>query len=93
MGAKIYYQEVDILKGIAILGIILLHGLINSPVDINGNLGLYGDIVRSFPLYLFFTVSGFFFYPSANSSWKDFLIKKSKRLLIPMLFFHFIIIY
>lgn len=92
MAAKVYYEEVDVLKGIAILGIILLHGLISSPVDIGGNLGVYGDVVRSFPLYLFFTISGFFFYPSANTTWKEFLIKKGKRLLIPMLFFHILII-
>lgn len=91
MAAKVYYEEIDVLKGIAILGIVFLHGLI-SPIDINGNLGLYGDIIRSFPLYLFFAISGFFFFPSANSTWREFLIKKGKRLLIPMLFFHLIII-
>ena len=92
MAVKVYYEEVDALKGVAILGIVLLHGLISSPIDINGGLGVYGNIVRSFPLYLFFTISGFFFYPSANTTWKEFLIKKSKRLLIPMFFFHSVII-
>lgn len=87
---KKYFEEIDISKGIAILLVILGHSFSTAPINLFEQLTIFGDIVRSFQMQLFFFVSGFLFY--INQNLKDFLIKKSQRLLIPYLAFSIITI-
>ena len=82
---KNYYPELDALKGIAILFIILSHSFCEFPIDIRSNLPVLNHLVGSFALCLFFICSGFLFRD--DMSWSVFFKKKGKRLLIPLLFF------
>lgn len=68
---------IDILKGFAIFCIIWCHT--DAPSWNDWTLGNIGNII-------FFLISGFFFKPSDD--WKSFIIKKSKTILIPFLFFY-----
>ena len=54
-GTKKYYPELDIVKGIAILLVILGHSFCSFPFDLNAQLPpVLGKIVRSFQMPLFF---------------------------------------
>ena len=79
------FDEVDILKGIAILFIIALHSFSPNPVNLKTPLPFAFRIVCSFPLQLFFLLSGFLF--KANEEWPVFLKKKALRLGIPFFTF------
>lgn len=88
MNQKKYYPELDALKGIAILFIILSHSFCEFPIDIRSNLPVFNHFAGSFSLCLFFICSGFLFRD--NISWLVFFKKKGKRLLIPLLFFGYV---
>lgn len=79
------FDEVDILKGIAILFIIALHSFSPNPVNLKITMPFAYRIVCSFPLQLFFLLSGFLF--NANEDWSIFLKKKALRLGLPFLTF------
>lgn len=79
------FDEVDILKGIAILFIIALHSFSPNPVNLKVAMPFAYRIVCSFPLQLFFLLSGFLF--NSNEEWKPFLKKKLHRLGVPFLTF------
>lgn len=68
----------DILKGIGILAVILGH------VDIPQTLK---TVIYSFHMPLFFFVSGCFF---RNVSWREFLTKRTRQILVPWAFFAFL---
>jgi len=83
---KIYYKEIDIIKGIAILLVILGHSFCSFPFDLGKQCPKeLIEIVRSFQMPLFFMASGFLF--SWRGSFLDFAKNKVKRLLIPYLAF------
>lgn len=86
--SKQYFEELDVLKGGAILLIILLHSRCEFPLDIIHSEDMKyvnGLIAFMSPNALFFFASGFLFRHSDDT--KKFLSKKTARLLIPMFFF------
>lgn len=85
MKDKIYYPELDVIKGIAILLIILGHSLCEFPVNIGEQLQAVIPYVDGFSLAIFFVASGFLF--SIKDSWSVFLKKKGLRLLLPYVTF------
>ncbi|MCM1371572.1 MAG: acyltransferase family protein [Bacteroides sp.] len=87
---KAYYPELDVIKGIAILLIILGHSLCEFPVNIGEQLSAVIPYVDGFSLAIFFVASGFLF--STKDSWGVFLKKKNARLLIPYATFCFLTI-
>lgn len=80
-----HYPDIDVLKGITILLVILGHSFCTTPINIFGMLPVMGDVVRSFQMPLFFVVSGFLF--SSTGGLKLLLKKKTSRLLIPYISF------
>lgn len=85
MKDKIYYPELDVIKGIAILLIILGHSLCEFPINIGEQLKVVIPYVNGFSLAIFFVASGFLF--STKDSWSVFLKKKGLRLLLPYVSF------
>lgn len=85
MKEKVYYPELDVIKGIAILLIILGHSLCEFPVNIDEQLQSVIPYVDGFSLAIFFVASGFLY--STKDSWSVFLKKKSLRLLLPYVTF------
>lgn len=85
---KKYYPELDALKGVAILFIILSHSFCEFPIDLRSNLPVLSHFACSFALCLFFICSGFLFRD--DISWSVFFKKKGDRLLIPLLFFGYV---
>lgn len=85
---KKHIKEIDILKGFAIFLVLLGHSIIVYPIDLNTKYVWCGIIHNSFvhPVHLplFFTVSGFCY---SFRGWRDFLSKKTKRILIPLAVF------
>lgn len=53
---KTYFPEVDVVKGIAILLVILGHSFCQYPVNIGGYFPVLASVVRSFQMPLFFTL-------------------------------------
>lgn len=84
-GTKPYFPEVDIVKGITILLVVLGHSFCQYPMDLNSQFPVLGEWVRSFQMPLFFIASGFLF--SFKDSFGIFLRKKASRLLLPMFVF------
>lgn len=83
---KQYFSELEIVKGIAILFVIAMHCMCVSPVPIAPNTpDFLKSFVGIFQMPLFFVASGFLF--STTDTWDTFLIKKTKRLLVPWLVF------
>ena len=79
------FDEVDILKGIAILFIIALHSFSPNPVNLKVTMPFAYRIVCSFPLQLFFLLSGFL--SKVDEAWPTFIKKKALRLGLPFLTF------
>lgn len=87
---KKHYDEVDILKGIAIALVILGHSIIVYPINLNTEYrwcGLLHNAVSTVHLPLFFVVSGFCY---RFADLKSYVVKKVKRILIPLLVFSII---
>lgn len=85
---KAYYREIDIIKGVAILLVILGHSFCSYPFDLGRQCPeKLIEFVRSFQMPLFFMASGFLF--SWRGSFSDFARNKVKRLLLPYLAFGF----
>lgn len=78
--------ELDALKGISILFIVMIHSLSESVVDLRNNLPLLSKLSDSFALCLFFLVSGFLYNHDATPI-RYFFKKKVCRFLYPYLFF------
>ena len=83
-----YYREVDIVKGITILLVILGHSFCTYPINIDDALPLLARIVRSFQMPLFFVASGFLF--STKGGFESLIKKKISRLIIPYFAFGFL---
>lgn len=86
MEKKIYYPELDIVKGIAILVVICAHCIADNLI-IPQKLDF---ILHAFSMPLFMMASGFLF--SFKDSWSSFLRKKVFRLVIPYIVFGLITI-
>ena len=80
-----YYREIDIIKGITILLVMLGHCFCTHPINLYEQLSLFSRVVYSFQMPLFFVASGFLF--STNDSFRTLIQKKALRLLIPYLTF------
>ena len=85
---KTFYKELDIIKGIAILLVILGHSFSRQPINIGDALPSFGAFVREFQMPLFFLASGFLWRPLQGRV--DYG-KKVRRLLIPYLSFSIIL--
>lgn len=88
MTTKQYYPEIDVIKGIAILLVILGHSFCSFPMNVGAEFPRLGYLVRSFQMPLFFIASGFLF--SVRGTFGEFLNKKTKRLVIPFFVFAFL---
>ena len=84
MNNKIYYPEVDIVKGIAILLVIMGHACCTFPMNLDAELSWLHPFFRCVQMPLFFLASGFLFKMNGGG---DFWRKKLTRLLIPYIVF------
>lgn len=86
---KKYLKEIDILKGFAIMLVILGHSIITYPIDLCNKYGACGflhyNLISPVHMPLFFIVSGY--CCSLRGSVLSFYFKKVKRILIPYLVF------
>lgn len=83
------YREIDILKGLAMLLVMLGHSYLQVPFNSlevsEWSMWLHKSIY-SFHMPLFFVVSGFLFYGSSDKDTGSVIKKKAIKLLIPYLF-------
>ncbi len=79
-------EEVDILRGLAAVLMVLGHSFIEYPIDISGNpvCVAIGHFIYTFHMELFFVLAGFVY---RCKSYKQFIGKKIKRILVPYLLF------
>lgn len=87
MTAKKYYPEMDKLRGVAILMVLLFHSILVYPVDLKQypwckNLHAFLWMAE---MPLFFLVAGFCF--QYHGGYKEYLLGKIKRILIPHIVF------
>lgn len=83
---RAYIPELDIIKGIAILLVIMGHSFCEFPIDIRGAAPQYlKDFIAYAQMPLFFIVSGLLF--SVKTDWNTMLKKKLPRLIIPYITF------
>lgn len=85
--SKKYYSEINVARGIAVLLVLLGHSFPDAQTGFTHNGALWTfDIMYAFHMALFFILSGFVtgekIY-NGNWSWKNQIIKKSQRLLVP----------
>ena len=84
---KKYYPELDKLRGVAILMVLLYHSILVYPVDLTQN--LWCKYLHSFlwmaEMPLFFLISGFCF--QYRGQYGTYLMGKIQRILIPHLVF------
>lgn len=85
---KNHFDELDILKGILILTVVLEHSFAVKYVDLSTVAWCTTTvaIIKSFNMQLFFMISGFLFANSKTTNIGKALISKVDRLLVPMLF-------
>jgi fucose 4-O-acetylase-like acetyltransferase len=81
-----YFKEIDVIKGIAIVLVLLGHSIIVFPVNLSEIIwcDYLHFLVSSVHMALFFTVSGFCY---RCVKYGEFMLKKVKRLLIPYFVF------
>lgn len=80
-------EFIDLAKGIGMIMVIYLHVTINYSNKINIYAGSHWDIfVHSMFMPIFFILSGLFF--SIKEPFKEWIVKKAKRLLIPFILFY-----
>lgn len=93
MKSKKYYEELTILKGIAIILVVLGHSFSFTGFNIldNNILNRYiHDSIYSFHMPLFFMIAGFFTNNHEDNLNKKFYVSKIKRLLIPYIFINIV---
>lgn len=86
------YREIDIMRGIAIILVLLGHAIIIYPINIKDSFKwcnyLY-NLIYSFHMPLFFMISGFCF-KYIKGEYISYLKRKIYRLLVPYICFSFI---
>lgn len=93
MENKKYYEELIILKGIAIILVVLGHSFSFTGFNIldNNILNRYiHDSIYSFHMPLFFMIAGFLTNNYEDNLNKKFYFSKIKRLLIPYIFINIV---
>lgn len=85
-----HYREIDSLKGFAIFMVVLGHAIIHFPVDLHQVpwCETLFRMVSGLHMPLFFAISGFCF--SFRGSYREFLRKKFRRILLPYYVFNLI---
>lgn len=85
-----YYENVDIIRGFAILLVVLGHALAPDNIVTTDSkwCNVVHDFIYSFHMPLFFLISGFCYVQSEN--YGKFFLRKSRYLLIPYLVFNMI---
>ena len=80
--------EIDALKGIAIFLVVLGHSIVFYPINMHDNAAcdFLFRWLSSVHMPLFFVVSGFCF--SYKTSYRDYIYKKIKRILVPYIVFN-----
>ena len=88
MAIKSYFSEIDIIKGVAILTVVLEHSFAVKYVDLTNISWCYHtvEVIKTFNMQLFFMVSGFLFANSKTDDLKRAYCGKVDRILVPMLF-------
>ena len=87
------YEELDLMKGIAIILVFLYHSLQlgrSNFINLNNLTEIIFINAYYFMMPLFFIISGFLSNSGKEYSLKKYYISKSKRLLIPYLFINLI---
>ena len=92
-GQRKYYEQVDVLRGFAIMLVILGHAVAKENIVTSGNVfcnTLY-NYIYSFHMPLFFVISGFVF--SVKDNFKEHVIRIVRSLLIPYVVFNLFTIF
>ena len=71
---KAYNTTFSIMKGLAIISVVLGHCAIHPFIN---------DFVNQYHLAVFFFVAGYFFKTKSLTNFKSYALKKVKRLYIP----------
>ena len=83
---KEYFKEIDIIKGIAILLVIMGHSFCQYPIDLSSTTPeALQNIIRFAQMPVFFLASGFLF--NRFEPYNLFISKKSKRIILPFIVF------
>lgn len=87
MEKKQYFPAADILRGAAILSVLLYHGIIEYPIDLRGMYPWCDWLFRmlaAFHMPLFFVLSGFVY---SCRNYADYMKKRCLRLALPYFVF------
>ena len=89
---KQFYPEIDIIKGVAILLVLLLHsgGVKYINMSQYGWYNIFTNCLRDFSMCLFFIVSGFLFGNSGKKPFWQAMKSKVDRLVVPYFVMSFI---
>ena len=90
---KVHYKQIDSLKGFCIFLVVLGHAIIYFPINLHENIycEILFKILSSVHMPLFFTISGYCF--SYRGNYREFILKKVKRLVIPYFVFNLLDIF
>lgn len=82
------FKEIDLLRGIAIILVLLGHSIIVYPIDLHEVLwcNVLFTWLSTVHMPLFFLISGFC-YSLGTEGYGKYLLKKTKRLFVPYVFF------
>ncbi len=83
-------KQFDIIKGIAILCVVIGHA-VNESIFYNYGLVILRKFIYIFHIPIFFFCSGYFFKDKYN--FKEFLLKKIKSLYLPYILFGFLFVF
>ncbi len=82
-------EIIDILKGVAILLVILAHSIITFPIDIVNNVkwaNMLSYAITRLHMPMFFIISGYLC--SFKGNYLEYILKRVKRILVPYLVFN-----
>jgi fucose 4-O-acetylase-like acetyltransferase len=77
----VYYEDLDLLRGIGIALVLFTHSLMCGPQFLNN---IFLNAISSFYMPMFFLISGFLYH--INASYLQFVSDKFVRLMIPYIF-------
>jgi len=89
---KLYFPEIDVVKGIAILTVVLEHSFALNYIDTMefAWCNTVVSVIQSFNMQLFFIVSGFLFSYTKDKGIVESIKSKVNRLLVPYFFLSFV---